>query len=316
MGNRALKEELREVRAELRLMTQANIERADKENEAMRKEIESLKQDRPAKKEEDEKDEKHKELLSKLESELKNLEQERENMMRARDRDRELWEDEKKRRAEEEKHLMQVNVQDYAKKEEKQFNNYLNCVAKIPDEKKTIKPSVAFLGKTSCGKSTMINKIYGTNCKTSPLRCTQGAELVASSDSLEVYDVFGVNDEETYAELNVLRKTKTLHIVVCIYTDAVDHVLKLARLMNALDLNIIFVRNKCEDFDAEVSRDVKKHDESKLKGLVKKERFFGVIIGSGKTGLGMKGLTETIATVTNPRIMDEQKIDDTRSTIV
>jgi len=264
----------------------------------------------------DEEEKKHKDLMSNLESALANLKNERENMRYERDRERKRWEDEKKARTEEEKTLMKVSVQDYAKKEEKQFKNYLNCVAQIPDDGKTIKPSVAFLGKTSVGKSTMINKIYGTKCKTSPLRCTQGAELVASSDDLDVYDVFGVNDEETYAELDVLRTTKRLHMVVCIYTDAVDHVLKLARLLNALDLDIIFVRNKCEDFDAEESRDVKQHDERKLLGLVKKERFLGVIIGSSKTGLGMKGLSETIAIATNPRIMDDQKIDDTRSTIV
>lgn len=316
MGNSGLKSQVRELRAEVRSLTLAEIERLKKENVAMHMGIESLKQDNlwQAKQANEEKE--HKELMSKLESELADLQQEREDMERDRDRDRQLWKDELKARAEEEKNLMNVNVQDYSKKEEKQFNNYLNCVSKIPDVTKTIKPSVAFLGKTSCGKSTMINKIYGTKCKTSPLRCTQGAEMVVSSDSLEVYDVFGVNDEETYANLNVLMTTKALHIVVCIYTDAVDHVLKLARLMNALDLNIIFVRNKCEDFDDEVSRDVKLHDESKLKGLVKKESFFGVIIGSGKTGLGMKGLSETIVTATNPRIMDDQKIDDNRGAIV
>lgn len=294
----------------------AKVDELKNENDELKNEIENLKQERLRQETLKAEEKKHSDLLSALAKELSDLQEERKVEKMNRDRERKLWEDEKNARAEEEKNLMNVNVEDYSKKEEKQFNNYLNCVKKIPDVMKTIKPSVAFLGKTSCGKSTMINKIYGTNCKTSPLRCTQGAEMVVSSENLEVYDVFGVNDEETYATLEMLMTTKALHIVVCIYTDAVDHVLKLARLMNALKLDIVFVRNKCEDFDAEVSREVKQHDENKLIGCLKKERFFGVIIGSAKTGLGMKGLSDTITMATNKRIMDDQKIDDTMSAIV
>jgi len=300
MGNKGLKKEISDLKGQVETLEEAKRDREDKHQELLDKLEAKLEQEKEWKARKEEEEKEHKELMSKLDDELQDLQQKREDMKRDRERDRELWKDELKARAEEEKKNMNVTVQDYSKKEEKQFNNYLTCVGKIPDVTKTINPSVAFLGKTSCGKSTMINKIYGTKCKTSPLRCTQGVEMVVSSDDLEVFDVYGVNDEETYASLKVLKKTKELHVVVCIYTDAVDHVLKLARLLDALNLNIIFVRNKCEDFNAEECREVKQHDESKLKSLIKKVNFFGVIIASGKTGLGMKGISATIATATNP----------------
>jgi len=227
-----------------------------------------------------------------------------------RNRQRALYRKEQAARAEQKRKLMEANVQNFAGKKEKQFDNYLKSVSNIPDVPKTIKRSVAFLGATSVGKSTMINKLYGTNCKSSPLRCTRGTEMVYDSDKLEVYDLFGMNDEETYANVDVLMTTKALHIVVCIYTDAVDHVLNLARLLNALKLDIVFVRNKCEDFTSEERREVKQHDKNKLMRFVNKEKFLGVIIGSAKTGLGMKALSDTIAMSSNQRIMDDEKIDN------
>jgi hypothetical protein len=250
------------------------------------------------------------ERLKKLNSELADLKEDMERVKKQGDYEREKYLREKEERVKEEKELIQANVQDYSTKKEKQFDNYLACVSQLPDPPKTLKNSVAFLGKTSCGKSTMVNKIYGTNCKTSPLRCTEGAEMVYDSDKLEVYDVFGVNDEQTYANTNMLLKTKTLHSVVCIYTDSVDHVFDLARLLNVLELNIVFVRNKCEDFSADDMKAVKQHDESKLRGIVNKENFLGVIIGSGKSGLGMKALSNTITMSSNQQIMDDEKIDD------
>jgi len=252
------------------------------------------------------------------ESEYERLERERlereaereyERERRRRDYERAMYRKEQEARVKAEKNRMKLNVQKFSEKKEEQFNNYMKSVSNLPDVSKTVKRSVAFVGATSCGKSTMINRIYGTNCKTSPLRCTKGAERIYQTDNFEVYDVFGMNDEETYANVNLLMTIKALHIVVCIYTDAVDHVLNMARLMSALKLDIVFVRNKCEDFTAEQKRDVKQHDESKLIGFVDKAKFLGVIIGSGKTGLGMKALTDTIAKSSNQRIMDDEKMD-------
>jgi len=288
--------------------------RIAKENRMVQKEIDRLKEVNDAlakldkeRKEASKKEEKEMERLTQLSNDIADLKKEYKKVKKEGDDERAKYLKEKADRAKEEKELIEANVQDYSTKKGKQFDNYLTCVSQLPDPPKTQKRSVAFLGKTSCGKSTMVNKIYGTNCKTSPLRCTQGHERVYDSDNLEVYDVYGVNDEETYASTNTLLKTKTLHIVVCIYTDAVDHVLNLARLMNVLKLNIVFVRNKCEDFTAEDRKHVKQHDESKLLGIVDKTNFLGVIIGSGKTGLGMKALSNTI---TMSSILDDEKIDD------
>merc|ERR1719456_619876 len=125
--------------------------------------------------------------------------------------------------------------------------------------------------------------MFGTKCKTSPIRCTKAIQAVFEDENVEIYDVFGDNDEETYHELNVLLAAKKMHKIVVAYTDSVDNVFNLARLCKALRVPLIFWRNKSEDLDEDDLQVVREHDTAQLTKIIGQDAT--VIIGSAKTGM-------------------------------
>jgi len=88
--------------------------------------------------------------------------------------------------------LTEGNVKTFNEAQEFHYAQQLKAVEKLPEVGKTPKKSCAFLGKTSTGKSSCINKLFGAQEKTSPLRCTADIKAVKETDTLQVFDVFGV----------------------------------------------------------------------------------------------------------------------------
>jgi len=181
----------------------------------------------------------------------------------------------------------------YATNERKYYDAFLGNVAKLPDPPKTDKRSVAFIGLTSSGKSSIINKLFNTSCPTSAVRCTTGIQEVHSTDRLQIVDVFGNNDEETYAKTETLMQTKRMHMVVCLYAGAVDHTIKLARLLAALRLPVTFVRNKMDAEDAGASPQIQAHDKEKLAESFGPEGW-NLVLTSAKTGVGLDTLMSLV----------------------
>ena len=75
----------------------------------------------------------------------------------------------------------------------------------------------------------------------------------------------------------VKRTGKTLHLIVVVYTDAVDNVLNLARLCQALRVKLIFFRNKCERFTDEEYWKVLEHDTARLRQYVTEQEVVLVV---------------------------------------
>lgn len=184
------------------------------------------------------------------------------------------------------------DVRDYHKREPQQYARFLEQVSRMPDPPKTDSNSAAFIGGTCCGKSSMINALFGTNCKISPLRCTEGANIVVDTPHLKVYDVFGANDEQTYNNAETILLTKTLHVVVCLYTDCVDSVLRMARLLAAMrTVHVIFVRNKMDREDPEDFPAIFDNDLARLKEFLPKCEL---VLASAKTELGQEEIKALI----------------------
>jgi len=186
------------------------------------------------------------------------------------------------------KKLTEGDVKSFAKNQEFHFNKQMEAVEKLPDVPKTPKNSCAFMGKTSTGKTSTINKLFGTQEKTAPIRCTTDIKPVHVTDKVEVFDVFGENDEESYHQMDTLLAAKQLHKIVIVYTEAVDSVLKLARLVKALRVDKVYVRNKSEDLTPEETELVLEHDVKKLQEVT--EQVPILVLTSAKTGLGMDKL--------------------------
>ena len=146
-------------------------------------------------------------------------------------------------------------VENYADVKAHFDEQVLQNVQAIPDLEKLPEKSVAVMGKCCAGKTTLINKLFGLNLKASPLRNTDDFTKVTSTP-LDVYDVFGANDRETYVHMETLVAVKAVHIVACLYTDCVESVVDLAKLLQALRSSsskpfaIVFVRSKMDTVDA------------------------------------------------------------------
>ena len=77
------------------------------------------------------------------------------------------------------------------------FNAEIKSISKLPDPPKAEKHSCAILGRTSASRTSTINKIFGTQEKTDFIRCTEGVKMVVNEPKIQVWDVFGDNDEKT-----------------------------------------------------------------------------------------------------------------------
>lgn len=164
-------------------------------------------------------------------------------------------------------------IAEYDEFQKKTDDQFYEKVAEIEDQVKSPIPSVAFLGKTSTGKSSMINALFGTTCATSPIVCTKEANMVYENSDLQVYDVFGTNDIESYHNVELLMKTKTMHVVVCLYTESVESVLNQAKLLRALKVDVIFVRNKCDQIDVADHPTVYEHELHMLQEIIPDARL-------------------------------------------
>jgi GTP-binding protein EngB required for normal cell division len=139
--------------------------------------------------------------------------------------------------------------------------------------RKLPKRSLAVAGNCCAGKTTLLNVLFGLKLEEAPWRNTSGFENVLSTDALDGYDVFGTNNEETYIEMKNLVKMKAVHIIACMYTDCVENVLDLAKLMQALRSNsrepftLVFVRNKMDTVDAKYHDELHTRDLTKLRTI-------------------------------------------------
>lgn len=192
---------------------------------------------------------------------------------------------------------VQNSVEDFTANEERMFEKHLELVAKLPDPPKTQKRSVAFMGRTSAGKSTLINKLFDTDCRTSALACTKGVSVVFNDEHLEVIDIFGHNDDETYHNAKTLLVGKTLHIIVVVFNNCVEDCLRLARLTKALKVPAVFFRNNFTELSSEDEIAVQEHEAPKLRAI---SPGFRLISGSAKTGLRTDELKSLLRTVSSP----------------
>ena len=157
------------------------------------------------------------------------------------------------------------------------FDRQIAAVAGLSDIDKQPTFSVALMGKTCTGKTTLINALFKKTLPTGPIRTTEGVQPVVHNDDVTIYDVHGESDDATYHDLAHLMRAKSLDLIVVVYTDAVETVLNLARLCQALRVNLIFFRNKCEQFTDEEHLKVREHDTAKLCQYVTAQEFAFVI---------------------------------------
>lgn len=152
--------------------------------------------------------------------------------------------------------------------EKKNQGDFLKHVEKLERPKKTKKFSVAFLGPTCAGKTTLINTLVGKIVsKPCPLRNTTGINKVFENAHLQLFDVFGTNDSETYHNFDILRGLMEVHLVICLYVNSVDSTVNLARLLSAASCKVHFTLNKIDLYEKEDRQLLLNNDTNILKKI-------------------------------------------------
>lgn len=144
-------------------------------------------------------------------------------------------------------------------------NDFLNHVNKMKRPPKTKKFSVAFLGPTCAGKTTLINTLVERIVsRPSPLRNTTGITKVFENNHIQLFDVFGTNDVETYHNFQILKSLMEVHLVICLYVDSVESTTNLAKLLSAASCKVHFTLNKIDLYEKVDRKIIEANDRNVL----------------------------------------------------
>ena len=133
----------------------------------------------------------------------------------------------------------------YEKNEPKFFKLLMKNIGDL-EKVKTPKPRVAFVGMTNAGKSSMINALYNVKCKVSPVECTMGVTTVVTTESYEIVDVYGYNDNRPYYTKEQIDKFLALEAAVLLYTGSIQSCERAITLFKATRVRVIVVRSQAD----------------------------------------------------------------------
>jgi len=191
------------------------------------------------------------------------------------------------------------NASDPEKYEEVQveiFQNFCNKVEQMPDVQKSKKPSVAVIGPSGVGKSSLINSLVVREVTAVGIvETTMDVVKCYESESTEFWDVPGQNEERSYANLRTIMAIKEMHFIIMVYTTRVDSVVKTERMVKACKVPYVVVRNK---IDVDLNEEEAKKNgfqsaEEYLQNAYEKERKKlkgSLVYASTKTGQGIDEL--------------------------
>ena len=106
--------------------------------------------------------------------------------------------------------------------------------------------NVIFVGKTSVGKSSLINKLFGTNQKTGKGRCTQGITMVTTfKNKVRIFDCQGFDNKFDFTKTPDLipKYLGTMDSIYYLYEDPDDDIVQTCL---SLQKDFFAVRTKCD----------------------------------------------------------------------
>ena len=102
------------------------------------------------------------------------------------------------------------------------------------------------IGKTSVGKSSLYNTIFGTHVDTALGRCTLEVKPIFETKTRIFWDVPGDHHFYDYLSEKPIQHFACGDSIYILYDNTVEDVSPLMRLVNVLNKNLFLVRTKCD----------------------------------------------------------------------
>jgi small GTP-binding protein len=163
-----------------------------------------------------------------------------------------------------------ISIANYNKKVQENRSEFLTCVQNLA-KVKTPNWSIGLVGRTSAGKSSLLNRMFGTTCKAGATRCTTGVTEVWRYEDpdihkvISVWDVFGFNDEEAYESIETIKTFVSLHAVLLLYRDDIHSCKNTIELFRAADVKVIVVRSQIDTLTPEELQEIEQVEAPKAK---------------------------------------------------
>jgi small GTP-binding protein len=143
-----------------------------------------------------------------------------------------------------------VDPDKYQKFQDDTFQKFCVEVESVKGGPKTLKPSVAVLGDNGVGKSSLINALAEE--LVTPVGDTDTTKVVSKvyeSSTTEYWDVPGCSQEHSYFNLQQIMAVKEMHLIIIVYVDRVEHIVKLEQFIRACQVPYLCVRNKVDQIE-------------------------------------------------------------------
>merc|ERR1719310_2506063 len=188
------------------------------------------------------------------------------------------------------------------------FQKFCQKVEEVQDVTKTPKPSVAILGQNGVGKSSLINALAETFVTPEGVvDTTTVVSKVYESPTTEYWDVPGCNEERSYTNLRQIMAIKEMHLIIIMYVDRVEHIVKLEKFVRACKVPYLCVRSKVDqivDADGKLAHDLK----TEALGKEAKKLSAPLIFVSAKTREGidyLKSSAKNLGVALCPTVAEE-----------
>ncbi|CAF0989435.1 unnamed protein product [Rotaria sordida] len=144
---------------------------------------------------------------------------------------------------------------------------YIELAKKIRPLKLPNQNNIAVLGSVSVGKSTIVNSLLDKKLADVGAGETTTRTSVYKGNGLQIFDVYGKNDEKTYMTPESICDLKSVEKRLLVITSTVKDITKLARFLDQLNLRYTIVFNKFDLVDDEEQQQLRQKIENEVKVL-------------------------------------------------
>ena len=145
------------------------------------------------------------------------------------------------------------------------------------------KHTLNIIGRTSTGKTTLLNILFGLELATSFRENTEGITTVHETPLYKVNDIFGDNDhpDKNYETAVMFETLKKAHTTVILFSEDINTIKHTFMYALTLDTNIVLVHSKVDREDD--IEELETYDKEKLREFIAEARSHGFIQSTTKT---------------------------------